>query len=93
MHISGGTRSKFANAQLNNLEQHPPFTWRSEQKTIQGISGYNCYSVDEDGVPYNKESVDTNHQMQRLPASLMNSFQSKEDVKVLQICKWMRSGN
>ena len=28
------------NFQLNNLEQHPSFTWRSEQTNIDGINGY-----------------------------------------------------
>ena len=69
---------------MNNLEQCSPLTWRSEHKTIKVISGYICCLVDEDGVPYNKEAV-TNHQMQMLPFSLMNSLQSKEDVELFQM--------
>ena len=67
---------------MNNLGQHPPFTWTSDQTNIDSINGYICYLVDEDGLPYGKEAAVTNHLVQSLPASLMNSLQSKEDVEL-----------
>ena len=50
-----------------------------------GIDGYICYLVDKDSIPYDKEAAVTNHQMQRLPVSLMNSLQSKEDEELFQM--------
>ena len=41
--------------------------------------------MDADGHPFGKETAVPNHQIQRLPASLMNSLQSKEDVEQFQI--------
>ena len=73
---------KPSDAQLNKLEQHPPFTCKSEQTSNEGIDSYICYLVEADGLPYGKEAAVTNHQMQRLPASLINVLQSKEDVKL-----------
>ena len=68
--ISGVTCCWFdwkpSNAELNNLEQGHPFTWRSEQKMIEGIS---VYLANEDGTPYSKKAVATNHQIQKLPSS------------------------
>ena len=72
------------NAQLNKLDQHYPFIWRSEQVSIEGIGGYICYLLDEDRLCYGKEAAVTNHQMQWFSSSLMNSFQSKEDVELFQ---------
>ena len=66
---------KPSDAQLNKMEQHPPFTWRSEQTSIEGIVGYICYLVGEDGLPYVNEGAVANHQRQRLPALLMYSLQ------------------
>ena len=66
---------KPSDAQFNKLKQHPPFTWRSEQISIEGIDGYICYLVDEDGLPYCKEAAVTNNQMQWLLVSLMVSLQ------------------
>ena len=65
---------KSSNAQLNNLEQHSPFTCRSEQKNIDGINDCICCLVDEEGLPYGKVTAVTNHQMHRLPTSLINSL-------------------
>ena len=48
---------KLSDAQLNILEQDPPFTWRSEQTSIKGIDGYICHLVDEDYLPYGKEAA------------------------------------
>ena len=76
---------KPSNVQLNNLEQHPPFTWRSEQTNIDDINGYICYFMIEDGLPYGKKAAVNYHQMQSLPYSLMNSLQSKEDVELFQM--------
>ena len=70
---------------LNTLEQQTSFTWRSEQKNIDGINSYICYLVDEDGLSYGKEAAVTNHQMLRFPSSLMNSLQWKEDVEQFQM--------
>ena len=75
---------KPSNAQLNELDKHPPFTWRSEQSSIDGINGYICYLVDEDGRLYCKDAAVTTHQIQRLPSSLMNILQSKEDIEMFQ---------
>ena len=41
--------------------------------------------MDADGHPFGKETAVPNHQIQRLPASLMNSLQSIEDVELYQI--------
>ena len=41
--------------------------------------------MDADGLPYGKEAASANHQRQRLPASLLNSLQSKEDVELFQM--------
>ena len=54
-------------------------------KTIDGINGYIHLLMNEGGLSYGKEAPITNHQIQRLPSSLMNSLQSKEDVEILQI--------
>ena len=70
---------------MNKLEQYPPFTRRSEQTSIDGIEGYICYLVEVDGLPYGKKAAVTNHHMQRLPASLINSNQSKADVELFQL--------
>ena len=51
------------------------------------IGGYICNLVDENGLPYDKEASVTNHQMQRLPFSLMNSLQTKKDVELFQMHK------
>ena len=59
------------------MKQCPPFTWRSEQKMIEGINGFVCYLVYEDLVPYDKHSIVTNYQVQRSPPLLMNSLHSK----------------
>ena len=68
---------KTTDAQLNKLEQHPHFTWRSEQTSIDSIDGYICL-VDADCLLYGKEAAVTSHQKQRLPASLMNSLIQKK---------------
>ena len=70
---------KHSNTQLNNVQQHPPFIWTSGQTNIDGINGYFCCLVDEDGPCSGKYAAVTNHQMQSLPSSLMNSHQSKEE--------------
>ena len=75
---------KPSHAQLNKLKQHP-FSWRSEQTSNDSINGCICYLVDEDGLPYGKEAAVTNHQMQRLPSSWMNSLQSKEDIELFKL--------
>ena len=72
---------------MNNVEEHPPFTWRPEQTNIDGINGDICYLADEDELPYGKEAAVTNYQMQRLPSSLMNSLQSKDNVELFQMQK------
>ena len=56
---------KPSDAELNKLEQHTPFTWRSEQASIENIDGYICYLVDADFLPYGKEVAVSNHQRQR----------------------------
>ena len=62
---------KPSNAQLNNMEQHPPFIWRSKQTSIDG---YICYLVDEDGPSHGKEAAVTNYDTERLPSSLKICF-------------------
>ena len=52
---------KSSNIQLNIMEQHPHFTWRSEQTSIEGIDGYICYLLDEDGLLYGNKPAGTNH--------------------------------
>ena len=41
--------------------------------------------MDEDGLPYGKKADVINHQMRRLPSSLMNSLQSKEDIELFHM--------
>ena len=53
--------------------------------SIEGINGYICYLVGKDGLPYGKEAAITNHQMQSLPFSLINSLQSKKYVELFQM--------
>ena len=72
-------------AQLNKLEQHAPFTRRSDHEVTGVISDYICYLVDDDGVLYINEFAVTNHQLHRLPSSLMNSIKSKEDVELFHM--------
>ena len=64
---------KPSNAQLNKIEQHPSFTWISEQRNIDSINGYICYLV-KMGFLLTKRLLLTNHQMQTLPSSLINSL-------------------
>ena len=73
------------NAQFHNFEQHPPFTYRLEQENIDGINGYICYSVEEDGLFYGGEAAVTDHQMQSLSSLLMNSLQLKEYIELYQM--------
>ena len=69
---------KPSNAQLNDLEQHPPFTWRSEQTNIDSINGCICYLVNEDELPHGKEAAVINHQMQGLPFHQQIHFNQKK---------------
>ena len=54
-------------------------------KNVNDINSYIFYLVDEDGLLYCKEAAITNHLMQGLPSSLMNSLESKEDVVLFQM--------
>ena len=41
--------------------------------------------MDDDGLLYHEEAAVTNHQLQRLPSSLMNSLQSKKNAELFQM--------